>query len=152
MSVIFMEINFARLMGTEGEDVDMSEASKPEDEKSKEFSMMQMMRTLGELAARKETKGNENEAAAIALGCICLASRTAAILGERLNPALRSINGLLEDCCRSSLYSTTDVKRSEEFHLCVGEALACCGGGRKFTSEVLLTQLRNPPAYQVTKL
>ena len=104
------------------------------------LTVVRVVRALGAVVNRKgddkdkngESAWKECEDAAHATGMLAVSNRHPDILAA----------------CRAMLEATAGLKRTEEFHLCIGEALACVAGGRTLTSPQLLSQLRLPPAYQ----
>ena len=123
--------------GKEGEGEEGAEKDVATDEV---LTVVRVVRALGAVVNRKgddkdknaESAWKECEDAAHATGMLAVSNRHPDILAA----------------CRAMLEATAGLKRTEEFHLCIGEALACVAGGRTLTSPQLLSQLRLPPAYQ----
>jgi proteasome component ECM29 len=113
---------------------------KEEKDEEDELTVVRIIRALGVVVNKKgdgkdlssDAVWKESEDAAHAVGMVAVSNRSATVL----------------EACKAVLFSTAGLKRTEEFHLCVGEALACCAGGRVLTSPQLLSQLRLPAAYQ----
>ena len=109
-------------------------------EEEVELTVVRVIRALGAVVNKKGTDKDkssdavwkESEDAAHSVGMIAISNRSPAVL----------------EACTAVLFSTAGLKRTEEDHFCVGEALACGAGGRVLTSPQLLSQLRLPPAYQ----
>jgi len=116
--------------------------AKEEEEEVEELTVVRIIRALGVVVNKKgdgkdlssDAVWKESEDAAHAVGMVAVSNRSESVL----------------EACKAVLFATAGLKRTEEFHLCVGEALACCAGGRVLTSPQLLSQLRLPAAYQDT--
>ncbi|KAJ1480579.1 hypothetical protein T484DRAFT_1810270 [Baffinella frigidus] len=103
-----------------------------------ELTVLGVIERLGSVLSGKERESDAYEAvtpehAARALGSICVSNRDPVVLSA----------------AAGFLYATAGQLRVDEFHLSVGEALACVAGGRAHVSPKLLSQLKMPAAYEL---
>jgi len=113
-------------------DDSVKEVKTAGEEVSEELTILDVVGQLGAVLEGKDKENEAYEAAARALGSICISNRQATVLSA----------------AAQSLYSTAGKLRVEEFHLSVGEALACVAGGRAYTSAKLIAQMRMPAVYE----